>query len=157
MLPGMEPMPPMTTITYDFTAGKMPTSGDGLITGASSAPASAASTPEAMKTMLLARAVSMPAIEAPSRFCATACTWRPHSERFRNSASATSSTIATIAVISFWPLIMNGPIDMRVTSDSEGPRIGYGPTILSTRLISSSDSPKVTPTAYPSFISPPEP
>jgi hypothetical protein len=35
-----------------------------LITGASSALASAASTPEAMKMMLLARAVSMPAIDA---------------------------------------------------------------------------------------------
>ena len=74
-----------------------------------------------------------------------------------NSARAISRTTATAAVISLWPLAMNGPIAMRVTSDSDGPRIGYGPTILSTRLISSSDSANVTTTAYSSFISPHEP
>ncbi|MCY1384803.1 hypothetical protein D9M69_731010 [compost metagenome] len=61
------------------------------------------------------------------------------------------------AVISFCPLIMKGPTAMRVTSESAGPRIGYGPTTLSTRLISSSDRPKVTTTAYSSFMRPHEP
>ncbi|MNT91949.1 hypothetical protein D3C71_1610390 [compost metagenome] len=65
--------------------------------------------------------------------------------------------MARPAVMSFWPLVMKGPMDMRVTSESDGPRIGYGPTTLSTRLISSRERPNVTTTAYSSFISPHEP
>ena len=65
-------MPPSTTITYDLIAGNAPTSGEGLMRGASSAPESAASMPESMKMRLVVRVASMPASEAPSRFCATA-------------------------------------------------------------------------------------
>ena len=72
MLPGIEPIPPSTTMTNDLIAGNEPTSGEALMMGASSPPKRAASAPESVNTMLLARAVSMPASDAPRRFCATA-------------------------------------------------------------------------------------
>src|SRR3954447_16795877 len=89
MLPGIDPIPPSTTITYDFTAGKAPTSGDALMIGARSAPASAARAPAALNTALLTRGGSIPASDAPSRFCATAWMRLPHTVARTASESPT--------------------------------------------------------------------
>ena len=64
------------------------------------------------------------------------------------------SATATSAAIAFWPVSITGPSEKRPMSTSDGPRNEYGPTVLSTRLISSSERPKVTTTAYSSFMKP---
>ena len=110
--------------------------------------------PETMKIRLVVRVASMPASEAPRRFCATAWICRPQTERLMKSASAIIKAIAMTAAIAFWPVSITGPSAKRPTSINGGPRNEYGPTILSTKLINSSERPKVTTTAYSSFMKP---
>ena len=154
MLPVIEPIPPSTTITYDFTAGKAPTSGDALMIGARSAPASAARAPAAPNTVMLTRAGSIPASDAPSRFCATAWMRLPHAvERTANASATMTATPMTVAS-AFCPESMIGPARNRETSTSAGPSTGYGPTTLSTRFTRRIENANVTTTAYSSFKKP---
>ena len=92
--------------------------------GARRAPASAARAPAALNTALLARAVSIPASDAPSRFWATAWICFPHSvERMAKDRPAMTTTPTTVAM-SFCPESMTGPTRRRETSTSAGPSRG---------------------------------